>query len=190
MLLQITIEYFLLGLALAMDCFSVSITCGIIQRRMGAQVWGMALLFGFFQALMPFIGWLFGDLLSRVAQVNAWISCILLCLLGLKMIRDGYIKQREDADLSIDPSRLKILLMLSVATSIDALSVGFSFTGMGLVALHQIYYPLAWIGLMSFVMTLFGKYIGVKVGRHIHFPAEWLAGAILILIGFKVVCIN
>ena len=77
--------------------------------------------------------------------------------------------------------------MLSIATSIDALSVGFSFTGMGLVTLQQVYYPLAWIGFMSFLMSLFGKYIGVKVGRHIHFPAEWLAGVILILIGLKTV---
>lgn len=187
MFLQLTIEYFLLGLALAMDCFSVSITCGIIQRRMGAQVWGMALLFGFFQALMPLIGWIFGDLLSRVAATNAWISCVLLCFLGLKMIRDGYRKQHDDTIPSIDPSRLKIILMLSIATSIDALSVGFSFTGMGLLTLQQVYYPLAWIGLMSFLMSLFGKYIGVKVGRHIHFPAEWLAGVILILIGLKTV---
>lgn len=189
MFLQQTIEYFLLGLALAMDCFSVSITCGIIQRRMGVQVWVMSLLFGFFQALMPLIGWLFGDLLCRVAATNAWISCALLCFLGLKMIRDGYRKQHEDTNLQIDPSRLKILLMLSVATSIDALSVGFSFTGMGLLEFRQVYYPLAWIGFMSFVMTLFGKYIGVKVGRHIHFPAEWFAGVILIIIGLKTVIV-
>ena len=126
-------------------------------------------------------------MLSRVAATNAWVSCALICIMRIKMIRDGYRKQHDDAKLCINPSRLKILLMLSVATSIDALSVGFSFTGMGLLQLQQIYYTLIRIGLISFVITLFGKYIGVKVGRHIHFPAEWLAGVILIFIGLKTV---
>lgn len=179
------IDHILIAIALAMDCFSVSISCGILQQRMGRQVWVMAFLFGFFQALMPFMGWCIGDMLSVLSVVNRWVACLLLVLLGFKMIREG--SRSESRSLSVDPSRLSVLLTLSVATSIDALTVGFSFSGLGLLTFSQIWPPILWIGLMSFVLSLFGKYIGVKLGRHLNLPAEKLAGVILILIALKVI---
>lgn len=183
--LQATIDYFLIGTALAMDCFSVSISCGILQRRMGRQIWAMALLFGLFQAAMPILGWGLGDMLSsELASFNAWVACGLLIVLGIKMIWEG--RKSASRELHADPSRLDVLLTLSVATSIDALTVGFSFTGMGLLTFTQILYPIAWIGCMSFLLSIFGKYIGVKVGRHLNLPAEQAAGVILILIGLKI----
>ena len=183
--LHASIDYFLIGTALAMDCFSVSISCGILQRHMGRQVWAMAFLFGLFQAAMPVLGWGLGVLMSsELASLNAWVACVLLILLGIKMIWEG--RKSAPRELHADPSRLGVLLTLSVATSIDALTVGFSFTGMGLLAFRQILYPIAWIGGMSFLLSIFGKYIGVKVGHHLHLPAEQVAGIILILIGLKI----
>jgi len=119
--------FILLGLALAMDCFSVSITCGLIQKRMGRQVWAMALLFGFFQAMMPFIGWLaiafFAD---KIEAYDHWIAFGLLLFLGGRMIVNG-LRHHDDAAAShFNPSDWKVLLTLAVATSIDALAVGFT----------------------------------------------------------------
>jgi len=178
------IEALLLAVALAMDCFSVSITCGILQRRMGMQVWVMAFLFGLFQAAMPLAGWAFADLFrAEIADYDHWVAFALLGILGGKMILDGFQPEEEQ---HYDPSDLRILLTLAVGTSIDALSVGFSFTGMGLVRLPQLLMPLLAIGLASFVLTVAGKYIGVRIGRRLDFPALQAGGVILILIGIKV----
>lgn len=177
-------ETLMLAVALAMDCFSVSVTCGIIQRRMGRQVWTMALLFGAFQALMPLIGWgLAAICREEIEAYDHWIAFALLAILGYRMIREGL---RQEDTPSIDPSRLEVMLSLAVGTSIDAMSVGFSFTGMGITRQGQLIEPLAVIGAMSFVLTLVGKYLGVRIGRRFRFPAEPVGGVILILIGVKV----
>jgi putative Mn2+ efflux pump MntP len=179
--------FILLGLALAMDCFSVSITCGLIQKRMGRQVWAMALLFGFFQAMMPFIGWLaiafFAD---KIEAYDHWIAFGLLLFLGGRMIVNG-LRHHDDAAAShFNPSDWKVLLTLAVATSIDALAVGFTFVGMGIHHLGDACLPTFIIGVMSAVMSVMGKYIGVFVGRRLTLPAEPLGGLILIIIGVKV----
>lgn len=178
------VEVLFLAVALAMDCFSVSITCGILQRRMGMQVWAMALLFGLFQAAMPFIGWCFADLCKEeLADYDHWIAFILLGILGVKMIREGFQPEEEQ---HFNPSDMKVLLVLSVGTSIDALSVGFSFTGMGIMDLPDLLMPLAVIGVVSFLMSWVGKFIGVRIGCRLRFPAGQLGGVILIIIGVKV----
>lgn len=173
-----------MAVALAMDCFSVSLTCGILQRRMGTQVWVMALLFGLFQAAMPFFGWCFADLFrEETARYDHWIAFSLLAILGGKMIWEGFQSAEEQ---HFDPSDMKVLLALSVGTSIDALSVGFSFTGMGIVEMYALPMPLTVIGAVSFVLSWVGKFIGVRIGRCLSFPAEPLGGLILIAIGVKV----
>lgn len=178
------VEALFLAVALAMDCFSVGITCGILQRRMGMQVWAMAFLFGLFQAAMPFLGWCFADLFrEEIADYDHWVAFFLLAVLGGKMIWEGFQPVEEH---HFDPSDMKVLLALAVGTSIDALSVGFSFTGMGLVALPALLMPLILIGAVSSLMSWMGKYIGVRVGRQLPLPAEPLGGFILIVIGIKV----
>lgn len=173
-----------LAVAVAMDCFSVSLTCGILQRRMGMQVWVMAFLFGLFQAAMPFIGWCFAGLfLEEIAWYDHWIAFFLLGILGGKMVWEGFKPVEEQR---FDPSDLKVLLALAVGTSIDALSVGFSFTGMGIVEPPALLMPLTVIGVVSFVFSWVGKYIGVRIGHHLSFRAEPLGGLILIAIGVKV----
>lgn len=179
------IGFLFISLALAMDCFSVSITCGIIQKRMGRQVLLMAVLFGFFQALMPFVGWLAADLFRR--QIDAydhWIAFAMLVFIGGKMIWNALAGGDEAKP--FDPSSLKVLLALAMATSIDALAVGFSFLGMGIRSFSDAVAPLVLIALVSFGMSVIGKYIGVRIGRRFNFPAELIGGVILVGIGVKV----
>lgn len=179
------LDDFLLAVALAMDCFSVSLTCGIVQKRMGRQVLAMALAFGFFQALMPFIGWVAIDLLSeQIVSFDHWIAFVLLVFLGGRMIWNGFKGDEEGAQ-HFNPSRPMTILTLAVATSIDALAVGFSFSGMGIRTLGDAALPLLIIGLVSAVMSLLGKFIGVRIGHRIKFPAEPIGGLILVAIGVK-----
>lgn len=176
---------FFLGIALAMDCFTVSVTCGILQKRMGRQALAMAFLFGAFQALMPMLGWLAAALFSRqIMAYDHWVAFGLLFLLGVKMIWEGFHPDHREH--RFNPSKPAVLLTLAVATSIDAMAVGFSFVGMGIRTTGEALLPVAVIGLVSFVMSLLGKYAGVRIGRHFHFPAEPLGGIILIGIGVKV----
>lgn len=177
-------ETLLLALALAMDCFTVSITCGIIQQRMGRQVWAMALLFGFFQGLMPLLGWwLTAFFREEITAYDHWVSFFLLAFLGGKMIVES---SRKEENYSFNPSKTSTLLMLSVATSIDALAVGFSFVGMGFRDTLHVLSPVLVIGATSFIMAVLGKYIGTTLGRRFNWPAEKIGGVILILIGLKV----
>lgn len=178
-------ELCLLAMAMAMDCFTVSITCGIIQRRMGRQAWAMALSFGLFQAFMPLLGWLTATLFSRqIEEYDHWVVFGLLAFLGGKMIWDGCHPEEEEP--KFNPSSPLVLLTLSVATSIDALAVGFSFVGMGLRTYSAIAVAVTVIGLMSFLFSLLGKNIGVRIGRRFDWPAEQLGGCILIFIGLRV----
>lgn len=179
------VETVLLAVALAMDCFTVSITCGIIQRRMGRQALAMAFLFGFFQALMPYVGWEVAALFSRqISAYDHWVAFGLLAFLGGRMIWNGRHPEKESSH--FNSSRPVVLLTLSLATSIDALAVGFSFIGMGVRSLAGALFPVSVIGIVSFLFSLFGKYIGVKLGRRFDWPAEQLGGAILLVIGLKV----
>jgi UPF0059 membrane protein BVU_2631 len=177
------IDSLLLSIALAMDCFSVSLTCGIVQRRMGRQAVVMALIFGFFQALMPAIGWLAGNTLSPdLATYDHYLASGLLFFIGGKMLWDALHPEHEQ---SYNFSSLPVLLTLAVCTSIDALAVGLSFIGMGLRTWSSVSSPILIIGLGSVAFSLLGKHLGISVGRRVHWQAEPLGGIILIIIGLK-----
>lgn len=176
---------FLLALALAMDCFTVSLTCGIIQKRMGRQAVAMALTFGAFQGGMTLLGWAVAASFSRyISGVDHWFAFLLLAFLGGKMIWEGM--HAEQGKPCFNPSKPATLLTLAVATSVDALAVGFSFTCMGFSRLAAVFYPVGMIAAVSLLMSLAGKYIGVTVGRRVNWPAEQIGGVVLILIGLKV----
>lgn len=180
-----TLEILLLSVALAMDCLTVSVTCGIVQKRMGRQVWAMAFLFGFFQALMPLVGWLAGSMFSRqIEAYDHWVVFGLLAFIGGKMIWDGM--SGDKVSVHFNPSGIAVLLTLSIATSIDAMAVGFTFVGMGIRSFSALLFPLLSIGGWAAALSVFGKYVGVKLGRSFDWPAEQLGGAILIFIGLKV----
>lgn len=178
------LEQVLIAIALAVDCFSVSISCGILQRKMGSQVLVMAPLFGFFQGLMTLLGWLLaGTSAVYIAAFDHWVAFALLAFLGGRMLISGFRKEKTE---TFNPSSITTILLLSVATSIDAAAVGYSFPTMGVIEWSDLMIPISLIGAASFLMSIMGKYIGVTIGHHSRMPAEPLGGIILIAIGVKV----
>lgn len=176
-----------LALALAMDCFTVSIVSGVIIRKyILSVIMRMAFLFGLFQAMMPFIGWLGTSYFSHYLEsVDHWIAFGLLAFLGGKMIKDSFGSEDEA---HFNPSKLTSQLLFAVATSIDALAVGISFACLGYKSVDQLAVPLTIIGICSFVMSILGNVLGVVCGKSIvkRLKPELIGGIILILIGFRI----
>lgn len=176
-----------LALALAMDCFTVSIVSGVIIRKyILSIILRMAILFGLFQAMMPFIGWLGTSYFSHYLEsVDHWIAFGLLAFLGGKMIKDSFGSEEEA---HFNPSKLTSQLLFAVATSIDALAVGISFACLGYKSVDQLAVPLAIIGVCSFVMSILGNVLGVVCGKSIvkRLKPELIGGIILLLIGFRI----
>lgn len=182
------LDIWMLAIALAMDCFTVSIVSGVIVRR---WLWGMilriAFLFGLFQAMMPLIGWMATSHFSEQLEfIDHWIAFGLLAFIGGKMIRESFGPEEEEQQ--FNPKNLHTQLLLAIATSIDALAVGISFACMGYRDFSQIAYPLFIIGLVSFMFSLFGYKLGVRFGKSIarKLKPELLGGIILIVIGIKI----
>lgn len=180
-----TVAVLLLAVSLAIDCFTVSVTSGIILRRIR---WGtfltMAFFFGFFQALMPFLGWLGASHFSHLIEAyDHWIAFGLLAFLGIRMIR-AYFKDNEEC--CFDPTRLKVILTLAIATSIDALAVGISFAFAGFNDIGTLFFPLWVIGLASFIISLAGSFIGIFFGKRFNLRMELFGGLVLIGIGSKI----
>lgn len=179
------LEIWLLAVSLAIDCFTVSITSGIILHRIR---WGiflkMAFLFGLFQAAMPFLGWLGASRFNHLIETyDHWIAFALLAFLGIRMIREHF---KDEEERSFDPTRMKVILTLAVATSIDALAVGISFAFTGFRTLSFLLYPLTAIGIASFVISLAGSLIGVFFGKRFNLRVEIFGGLVLIGIGVKI----
>ena len=179
------LEIWLLAVSLAIDCFTVSITSGIILHRIR---WGiflkMAFLFGLFQAAMPFLGWLGASRFNHLIEpYDHWIAFALLAFLGIRMIREHF---KDEEERSFDPTRMKVILTLAVATSIDALAVGISFAFTGFRTLSSLLYPLTAIGIASFVISLAGSLIGVFFGKRFNLRVEIFGGLVLIGIGVKI----
>ena len=178
------IELFLTAIGLSMDAFSVSVCKGLGTRRVR---WRDALLlgiaFGGFQGLMPLIGWALGSqFLWLIEPVDHWIAFGLLSLIGGNMIREALTEaDDEPAEQSsgIAPGEL---LMLAIATSIDALTVGIAFASLKV----NIALSVVLIGVTTFVLSIAGYVIGVAFGSRFEKPAEICGGTILILIGLKV----
>ena len=192
------LDIILLAIALAMDCFAVSIVSGVIVRARTAAHddrhaspilhtrLRMAFLFGFFQALMPLIGWLGISWFSRQLEAyDHWIAFVLLAFIGGNMIREAFSPEEEQ---HFNPHRLRTQLLLAVATSIDALAVGVSFACMGYRHLSQLMVPLPIIALVSFLFSLLGTRLGLRFGGPLarRLKPGILGGIILILIGVKI----
>ena len=173
-----------IALALAMDCFAV--TLGMACGRRGLtmkQAVRMAASFGGFQFAMPVLGWLAGDrLLGVIKHFDHWVAFGLLAAIGGRMIWESFEMSEEDKAGRPDQTQGKRLLVLALATSIDALAVGLS---LGVVR-AGIVYPAAIIGATSFAMTVVGAKLGPVVGRVVGRRAELAGGLILIGIGAKI----
>ena len=181
------LELFLIALALAMDCFAVSVASGVIVRKNEARVLlRQAFLFGLFQALMPLIGWALTVRFSAALEaIDHWIAFAMLAFIGGRMIWDAF---HEEEDRHLNPRLLKTQLLMAVATSIDALAVGISFACTGFETLGSLTLPLLLIGVVSFVMSIIGYLLGVRFGEVVirKVRPELLGGLTLIGIGIKI----
>lgn len=175
----------LLGIALAMDCFTVSVASGACAKRVVIRpMLSMVLLFGLFQGGMTWGGWYVSTLFSHILEpIDHWIAFILLAYLGIQMIREG---RRPEEEHKFDPLKYKVILTLAVATSIDALAVGVSLSCMSLQRTYEIGLPVGIIALCSSLFTVAGLTSGILLGRRIPFRTEPIGGLILIGIGVKI----
>ncbi len=176
------IAVLLLAVGLAMDAFAVSICKGLAMKKPGIKaIIVIGLWFGFFQAIMPAIGYYLGaSLYQYISQFDHWIAFILLLLIGLNMIRESLSKDDEEG---IDDSiSFKVMLILAIATSIDALAVGISLAMDG----SDIIVPAIIIGVVTMAISMVGVKIGSVFGDKYSNKAEFVGGVILILIGFRI----
>jgi len=181
------VDILLLSVALAMDCFTVSIVNGVLLRRMAWSVMlQTAFLFGLFQAVMPLIGWAATSGFQRyVEDYDHWIAFGLLAYLGIGMMREA---GRPEEEHYFNPHSLKTQLLQAVATSIDALAVGISMAMMDYRTAGELMLPLVVIGIGSFVFSVAGFLLGIRFGKSIRkrLKPELLGGIILLAIGFKI----
>ena len=175
------VELFLLAVGLSMDAFAVSVCKGLSTPRV--RVKHMLLCgayFGGFQALMPLIGYLLGvRFQSMIERVDHWVAFVLLAIIGINMIREALGSEEESLDASFS---FKTMLLLAVATSIDALAVGVTFAFLNV----QIVPAVCFIGAVTFVLSMLGVRLGSVFGTKWKQRAELTGGAILVLIGLKI----
>ncbi len=177
-------ELFAVAIGLSMDAFAVALGKGLQMRRLSyKKALYISFSFGLFQALMPFFGWLLGSRFAAyISSIDHWIAFVLLSIIGGNMIREGLSdKAKEEVidDVKLD---IKEMIMLSVATSIDALAVGISF---GLLNV-DVAFSCATIGLTTFVISGAGVLLGHKFGVRFKSKAEVFGGVTLILVGLKI----
>lgn len=175
----------LLGIAvgLAMDAFAVAIGIGLNAQEVGLRkTLRLAWHFGLFQALMPIVGWLAGLSVERwISGIDHWVAFGLLAAIGGHMIYEA-LHGDEEAKASRDPTRGASLVVLSVATSIDALAVGLSLALLGV----EIWWPAVVIGVVAFAFTALGLHLGRRFGSLLGRRMEIVGGLILIGIGVKI----
>lgn len=176
-------ELFLIGIGLSMDAFAVSICKGLSMQKIDKKyTLCIGLFFGGFQALMPLTGYLLGSRFSGyIERFDHWIAFVLLALIGFNMIKESR-EEEEEEEKTYAGVNFKELLILAVATSIDALAVGVSFAFLGV----HIAPAVTLIGCTTFVLTLVGVWVGNLFGSRYKSRAELTGGIILILIGVKI----
>lgn len=175
------IELFILAVGLSMDAFAVSVCKGLSLGKIKIKHMCIAgLWFGGFQALMPLIGYLLGSNFSElVAKYDHWIAFVLLALIGGNMIKEALGKEEDSMDNSMG---FKAMLLLAIATSIDALAVGVTFAFLDVPIVPAI----SFIGVVTFVLSAIGVKAGSLFGYKYKSKAELCGGIILILLGIKI----
>lgn len=175
-------ELLSLAVGLSMDAFAVSICKGLsVSKVCPKHMLICGLYFGGFQALMPLIGYLLGvNFRSMIASVDHWIAFVLLSLIGANMLRESFSKDKDE---NVDASfGVKTMLLMAVATSIDALAVGVTFAFLNVAIVPAV----SFIGITTFIFSAAGVLIGNIFGAKWKKKAEFAGGAILILIGLKI----
>ena len=188
------IELFILAIGLSMDAFAVSICKGLSLKKVGFKECAkVGLYFGGFQGGMPLIGFILGvQFKDYITSIDHWIAFILLSFIGINMIRESMIKDEENEienlsevaldKESIDQLGFKNMIMLSIATSIDALAVGVTFAFLEV----NIISAVSLIGIVTFILSTIGVKIGNVFGTKYKSKAEFAGGFILILMGIKI----
>lgn len=175
------LELFLIAVGLSMDAFAVSVCKGLSVRK--AEVKHslcVGAYFGGFQALMPLIGYLLGTQFeSFIVSIDHWIAFVLLGFIGSNMIREALSKEEEKLD---DSFSFKTMVTLAIATSIDALAMGVTFAFLRV----NILWAVLFIGVITFVLSAIGLKVGNVFGAKYKCKAELLGGAVLILMGCKI----
>jgi putative Mn2+ efflux pump MntP len=175
------LEIVLLAIGLSMDAFAVSITLGLsVQKPKIIQYLIPGLYFGFFQALMPFTGFHAGTLFAeKIQSFEHWVVFIVLGFIGGKMIKDSFSKEEEKA--KENPFNFIKMLLLAIATSIDALAVGVTFAFFKI----NIFIAILIIGFTTFLLSTAGVKIGNIFGVKYKSKAEFVGGAVLVILGIK-----
>lgn len=175
------LEILLIAIGLAMDAFAVSICKGLSMKKMN---WKKALIiggyFGFFQALMPILGYFLGSTFENlVTKIDHWIAFGLLVLIGANMLKEAFANDEENYN---DDVKFKTMIVLAIATSIDALAVGITFAFLQ----ANILISAVVIGIITFAISIVGVKIGNKFGDKYERKAETVGGLILIFMGIKI----
>lgn len=182
--MMLFIELFLMGVGLAMDAFAVSICKGLGMRKVNkVHMVVIGIFFGGFQALMPFIGWVLGKQFEQyITSIDHWIAFVLLGFIGGKMIVEA-LRGNEEEKVEMDqPLNLKELLVLAIATSIDALAVGITFAFLG----YPIAEAVAIIGIVTMLISMTGVCVGCFFGSRYKKRAECAGGIILVCLGLRI----
>lgn len=177
-------ELFLIGVGLSMDAFAVAVCKGLCMKKFQpGQAAVIALFFGAFQGLMPLLGWFLGSrFASYIQEFDHWIAFFLLLWIGGNMIKESREKADECEACSVGGLDYKELLMMAVATSIDALAVGITFAFLSVKILPAV----SLIGVTTLVLSFIGVAVGNYFGSKYKSKAELLGGVILICIGGKI----
>jgi len=178
-----TLSLFILAAALSMDAFAVSVCKGLAMKRVSVKnALIIGLWFGGFQALMPAIGYLLGTQFNQyITSIDHWIAFVLLSFIGISMIKEAISTKDEEEETNPSLS-VKIMFLLAVATSIDALAVGVTFAFLKV----QIIPAVSFIGTITFLLSIVGVKVGNVFGTRYKAKAEIAGGIILILIGVKI----
>lgn len=175
------IELIFLSIGLAMDAFAVAVCKGLSMKRMS---WKNAIIiglyFGIFQALMPLLGYILGvNFQSKITNIDHWIAFILLLGIGVNMIKEAFSNEKEETSDSI---KFKDMVILGIATSIDALAIGVTFAFLKV----DIIISVSMIGIITFILSMIGVKIGNVFGAKYERGAQLVGGFILIFLGIKI----
>lgn len=175
------LEILIIGISLAMDAFAVAICKGLSFKKLSMKKCiTVGTYFGIFQGIMPLIGFILGISFQEIiTKIDHWVAFILLCVIGINMIKDSFSKETENLDQNIS---FKSMFPLALATSIDALAVGITFAFLKV----NIILAITIITITTFLISIIGVIIGNKVGNNFEKKAEMFGGSILVLMGLKI----
>ena len=176
------LEILLIAIGLSMDAFAVSITLGLTVKKPKVKEFLLpGIYFGFFQALMPLVGFFAGIyFVHKIQNLDHWIAFLLLGFIGGKMIKDSFSK--DNTKLNENPFQFLKMLLLAIVTSIDALIVGITFAFFEV----NIFMAVIITGLITFGISIGGVKVGNLFGTKFKSKAEFIGGAVLVLLGLKI----